>query len=97
MEPCSASGTTFAAVARDLGIDDGTLSKLVRTPGDPEANIFRVREENRRLKRKLTRMKEENERWASMSRIYYGTAVEALEKKLEVLAGIDHVRKPLLR
>lgn len=38
---------------------------------------------------------EENERWASMSRIYYGTAVEALEKKLEVLAGIAHAQRQL--
>lgn len=30
-----------------------------------------------------------------MSRIYYGTAVEELEKKLEVLAGIAHAQRQL--
>ena len=66
VELCNASGATFAAVARDLGMDDGTLSKWVRaanneTPGDPEANIFQVQEGNRRLKRELARVREENE------------------------------------
>lgn len=53
-------------MARDLGVDDGTLSKWVRAassgaPGNLEANIFRVQEENRRLKRELARLREENE------------------------------------
>ena len=66
VELYNASGATFAAVARDPGMDDGPLSKWARaanneTPGVPEANIFQAREENRRLKRELARVREENE------------------------------------
>lgn len=38
---------------------------------------------------------EENERWSSMSKVYYSTSVEALGKKLEVLASIAHAQRQL--
>ena len=62
----NSSGTTCAAVARDLGIDDGTLAKWARAAngegaGDPETNPFQMQAENRRLKRELARLRGENE------------------------------------
>lgn len=61
----NASGTSFASVAKNLGIDDGTLAKWVRAasnerPEDSETNPFQLQEENRRLKRELARLREEN-------------------------------------
>ena len=38
---------------------------------------------------------EENDRWASMGKVYYGPAVEALEKRLEVLVGIARTQRQL--
>lgn len=66
VELCNTSGGNLRRGGRELGIGDGTLSKRVRaanngTPGDPEADIFQVQEENRRLKRELARIKKENE------------------------------------
>ena len=57
---------TYAEIARGLGCDAGSLStwvKLARNaqPDDPEMNPFQIQEENRRLKRELARVKEENE------------------------------------
>lgn len=57
---------TYAGVARSLGCDAGSLSKWVGPasndqPGDPEMNPFQIQEENRRLRRELARVKEENE------------------------------------
>ncbi len=57
---------TYASVARGLGCDPGSLSHWVKLasnegPGDPETNPFQMQEENRRLKRELARLKEENE------------------------------------
>lgn len=58
--------TTYAQIARELGIDAGTLSSWVKlasngNPADPETNPFQIQEENRRLKRELERLEEENE------------------------------------
>ena len=59
------SGTTYAAVARELGCDAGSLSDWVKkaTNGDgsKDGNPFQVQEEIRRLKRENARLKEENE------------------------------------
>ncbi len=38
---------------------------------------------------------EENERWSSMRKVYYKPAVEALEKRLEVLEGIARMQRQL--
>jgi len=59
-------GTTYAAVARDLGIDPGTLSSWVRaacgTEGEAEdMNPFQVAEEDRKPRREIGRLREENE------------------------------------
>lgn len=66
VELYNSSDTTYAALARDLGVDDGTLAKWVRLanneqPDDHEMNPFQIQEENRRLKRELERLKTENE------------------------------------
>ena len=59
------SNTTYAAVARDLGVDDGTLSKWVReadgATGDPGDNPFVMQEQIRQLRRENARLREENE------------------------------------
>lgn len=57
---------TYAEIARGLGCDAGSLVKWVKLagneqPGDPEMNPFQLQEENRRLRRELARLKEENE------------------------------------
>lgn len=58
--------TTYAEIARGLGCDAGSLSKWVKLarneqPDGPETSPFQIQEENRRLKRELARVKEENE------------------------------------
>ena len=59
------SGTTYAAVARELGCDAGSLSDWVKkaTNGDgsKDGNPFQMQEEIRRLKRENARLKEEHE------------------------------------
>ena len=57
---------TYAQIARELGVDAGSLSHWVKLasgdrPQDAEANPFQLQEENRRLKRELARLREENE------------------------------------
>ena len=57
----------YAEVARELGVDPGTLSKWVALAGVSEApsgepeNPFQLAEDNRRLKRENERLKRENE------------------------------------
>ena len=59
------SNTTYAAVAKELGIDPGSLSSWVKKADEAAAgagtNTFKLEEENRKLKRKNARLKEENE------------------------------------
>ena len=57
---------TYAEIARELGCDAGSLSHWAKTagggqPDEADMNPFQMREENRRLKRELARLKEENE------------------------------------
>ena len=57
---------TYAEIARKLGCDADSLSHWAKTagggqPGEADMNPFQIREENRRLKRELARLKEENE------------------------------------
>lgn len=58
-------GTTYAEVARELGVDPGTLSDWVRrsdaAQAAPEDNPFKIAEENRRLRREVERLRRENE------------------------------------
>jgi transposase len=58
-------GTTMAAVARELGVDDGTLSSWVRAADGAEGpvpeNPFQRDEELRQLRREVARLREENE------------------------------------
>ena len=66
VDPYDPKGTTYAAVARDLGIDPGTLSSWVKaacgTEGEAEdMNPFQVAEENRKPRREIRRLSEENE------------------------------------
>ena len=59
------SGTTYAAVARELGCDPGTLSDWVKRAtnedGSKDGNPFQMQEELRRLRRENRRLREENE------------------------------------
>lgn len=62
----SRDGATYKQVARELGVDDGTLSKWVAQAGggdavDPEANPFQLAEEVRRLRAENARLREDNE------------------------------------
>lgn len=62
----NSKGTSYAAVAKDLGIDPGTLSGWVRaarsTEGEAEdMNPFQIAEENRELRHEIRRLREENE------------------------------------
>lgn len=57
--------TTYAAVARELGVDPGSLSDWVRRAEaagpDPSANPFQMAEDLRRLRREVERLRRENE------------------------------------
>ena len=59
------SGATYAAVARELGCDAGSLSGWVKKAADEdgskEGNPFQMQEEIRQLRRENARLKEENE------------------------------------
>ncbi len=58
-------GTSYAAVARDLGCDPGSLSDWVKAADGagcgPDDNPFQMAEDLRRLKRENERLKRENE------------------------------------
>ncbi len=58
-------GGTYAEIARELGVDAGSISDWVRkadaAQASPEDNPFKVAEENRRLRREVERLKRENE------------------------------------
>ena len=58
-------GTTYAEVARELGVDPGSLSDWVKRAGAADAapgdNPFQMAEDLRRLKRENERLKRENE------------------------------------
>ena len=59
-------GTTYAEVAREIGVDPSSLADWVRradasTTPPPEGNPFKVAEENRRLRRENERLRRENE------------------------------------
>ena len=59
------SNTTYAAVARELGCDPGSLSDWVKkarnSDGSKEGGPFQMQEEIRQLRRENARLKEENE------------------------------------
>lgn len=59
------SGTTYAAVARELGVDAGSLSDWVRradaAASAPCDNPFQMAEDLKRLRRENERLKRENE------------------------------------
>ena len=69
-------GTTYAEVARELGVDPGSVSDWVKGAGaagsDPSANPFQVAEENRRLKRENERLGRENEMLLKASAFFAG-------------------------
>ncbi len=58
-------GGTCAEIARELGVDAGSISDWVRRAdaarASPEDNPFKVAEENRRLRREVERLRRENE------------------------------------
>ena len=58
-------GGTYAEIARELGVDAGSISDWVKradaAQASPEDNPFKVAEENRRLRREVERLRRENE------------------------------------
>lgn len=60
-----ASNTSYAAIAKELGIDQGSLSAWVKKADGDNApggkNAFQMEEELRKLKAENTRLKTENE------------------------------------
>ena len=56
---------TYAEIARELGVDAGSISDWVKkadtAQASPEDNPFKVAEENRRLRREVERLRRENE------------------------------------
>lgn len=58
-------GTTYAEVAREIGVDPSSLADWVRRASvaapDAEANPFQMAEDLRRLRRENERLKRENE------------------------------------
>ena len=76
VQPCeSRSPVTYAEVARELGVDAGTLSKWVAQAkpeevGDPSDNPFQMAEELRRLRRENDRLKRENEMLPKASALF---------------------------
>ena len=66
VDPCRASGTTYAEVGRKLGVDPGSMADRVRradsADAPPEAQSpFQMQEDLRRLRREAERLREENE------------------------------------
>lgn len=58
------SDTTYSAIARELGVDPGSLAAWVKaTEGSPvgEENIFQMKENLRHFQKENARLKEENE------------------------------------
>ena len=62
------SGTTYAEVARGLGVDESTLRGWVRKAGEPGGsdggqgqNPFQMEEELRRLRRENAQLRRDNE------------------------------------
>lgn len=58
-------GTTYAEVAREIGVDPSSLADWVRRASaaapDAEANPFQMAEDLRRLRRENERLRRENE------------------------------------
>lgn len=58
-------GGTYAEIARELGVDPGSLSDWVKradaAQAPPEDNPFQMAEDLRRLRRENERLKRENE------------------------------------
>ena len=59
------SNTSYAAVAKELGVDPSSLSDWVKQAQSQTSNAcdnpFQIQEELRRLRRENARLKEENE------------------------------------
>ncbi len=69
-------GGTYAEIARELGVDAGSMSDRVRradtAQAPPEDNPFKVAEENRRLCREVERLGRENEVLLKASALFAG-------------------------
>ena len=65
VQPCNERGTTYAEVAREIGVDPSSLADRVRRASaaapDAEANPFQTAEDLRRLRRENERLKRGNE------------------------------------
>lgn len=81
VELLQSSGATAAEVARDPGCDPSTLRGWARQAGIsskvlPQGrNPFQIQEENKRLKRELKRLKEENENLLKASAFFAGRQI----------------------
>lgn len=69
-------GGTYAEIARELGVDAGSISDWVKKAdtarASPEDNPFKVAEENRRLRREVERLRRENEVLLKASAFFAG-------------------------
>ena len=63
VELYKSKGTSFTAVAKELGVDSATLSSWVRKADNDSGcdNPFQKDEEIRKLRREVARLEEENE------------------------------------
>ena len=69
-------GGACAEIARELGVDAGSISDRVKRAGtaqaSPEDNPFKAAEENRRLRREVERLGRESEVLSKASALFAG-------------------------
>ena len=69
-------GGTYAEIARELGVDAGSISDRVKRAGtaqaSPEDSPFKAAEENRRLRREVERLGRESEVLSKASALFAG-------------------------
>ena len=73
---CRERGGTYAEIARELGVDAGSISGWVKradaAQAPPEGSPFKVAEENRRPRRGVERLRRENEVLLKASALFAG-------------------------
>ena len=76
MRPYGERSGTYAEIARELGVDAGSMSDRVRradaAQAPPEDNPFKVAEENRRPRREVERLRREDEVLLKASALFAG-------------------------
>lgn len=76
MRPYGERSGTYAEIARELGVDAGSMSDRVKradtAQAPPEDNPFKVAEENRRPRREVERLRREDEVLLKASAFFAG-------------------------